>query len=168
MDFTRMVFLGSGPLISIAHESHLKVQELIDGKIICKFESILGFRHGPKAVVNDKTIIVYLLTNNSCVRPYEWDLVRSVIATGAGEKSVVIGDGYDGNEIHFDFSIRFPEGEGIPEDFLTVPYVLPAQIIGFYKSLSLGLSPDSPSKCGATTRVVQGVKIYNSIGHGLC
>jgi len=80
----------------------------------------------------------------------------------AGEKTVAIGNGYDQEEFQFDLSIRFPGGtDDFPEDFLPVFYILPAQIIGFYKSLKLGLSPDSPSKSFAITRVVQGVKIYS-------
>jgi tagatose-6-phosphate ketose/aldose isomerase len=163
-EFERMVFLGSGPLFGIAHESHLKVQELSNGKIICKFDSFLGFRHGPKAVVNDATVIVYLLSNNSYANLYELDLVRSVNTTAAGERSVAIGNDYDENEFQFDLAIQFPGGtHHIPEEFLTVFYILPAQIIGFYKSLSIGLSPDSPSKNGAISRVVQGVKIYHPV-----
>ena len=34
------------------------------------------------------------------------------------------------------------------------------QIMGYYKSLQLGLNPDNPSISGAISRVVQGVKIY--------
>ena len=162
MNYERMVFLGSGPLWGIAHESHLKVQELSDGKVICVYDSFLGFRHGPKAVVNNSTVVVYLFSNNAYAQLYELDLVRSVNATTAGEKSVAIGNGYDGKEFNFDLSIQFPGGtDSIPEDFLSVFYILPAQIIGFYKSLSLGLSPDSPSKSNSISRVVQGVKIYN-------
>ncbi len=164
MNFERMVFLGSGPLFGIAHESHLKVQEMSDGQVICTFDSFLGFRHGPKAIVNSSTVVVYLFSNNPYVKRYELDLVQSVNETKAGEKSVAIGNSYDEKEFKFDLSIHFPEGtEGIPEDFLSVFYILPAQIIGFYKSLSLGLSPDSPSKSNAISRVVQGVKIYKSI-----
>jgi len=164
MNFDRMVFLGSGPLLGVAHESHLKVQEMSDGKVICKFDSFLGFRHGPKAVINNSTVVVYLFSNNAYANCYELDLVRSVNTTAAGEKSIAIGNGYDKEEFDFDLSIPFPGGtEGIPEDFLSVFYILPAQIIAFYKSLSLGLSPDSPSKSCSITRVVQGVKIYESL-----
>jgi tagatose-6-phosphate ketose/aldose isomerase len=160
--FERMVFLGSGPLFGVAHESHLKVQELSDGKIICKFDSFLGFRHGPKAVVNNSTVVVYLLTNNAYARPYELDLIKSVNETAAGEKTIAIGNGYDETQFRFDIAIRFPDHmNDIPEEFLSVFYVLPAQIIGFYKSLNLGLSPDSPSRRGSISRVVQGVKIYH-------
>ena len=44
--FERGVFLGSGALKGIAEECHLKLQELTDGAVVCKFDSFLGFRHG--------------------------------------------------------------------------------------------------------------------------
>lgn len=161
MDVKRMVFLGSGPFFGIAHESHLKIQEMASGEVICKYDSFLGFRHGPKAVVNNETIIVYLFSNQASPKLYESDLVRSVNETAAGEKSIAIGYGDDDKSFLFDLSIQFPPDiTALPEEFLSVFYVLPAQIIGFFKSLNLGLSPDSPSKNGAISRVVQGVKIY--------
>lgn len=166
MDYERMVFLGSGPFFGIARESHLKVQEMTDGKVICKFDTFLGFRHGPKAVVNDSTVVVYLFSNNPYSALYEIDLVKSVMETNAGEKSVAIGNTAknDADNPKYDLSIQFSEGtQGIPEELLSMVYILPAQIIGFYKSLSLGLSPDSPSTRGAISRVVQGVKIYNPV-----
>ncbi len=162
--FERMVFLGSGPLFGVAHESHLKVQELTDGKIICKFDSFLGFRHGPKAVVNDATVIVYLFSNRTASLRYERDLVQSVNETAAGETSVAIGGPDEDNELQFNFVLNPLKGiENIPEDFLPILHILPAQIIGFYKSMNLGLSPDSPSKRASITRVVQGVKVYHSL-----
>ena len=161
LDFKRMVFLGSGPLLGVARESHLKVQEMSDGDVICKFDSFLGFRHGPKAVVNAETVVVYLLSNQAKPKLYELDLVRSVNKTAAGEKSIAIGSGYDENEFRFDLSIQFTDDiNELPEEFLSLFYVIPAQIIAFFKSMHLGLSPDSPSKNNAISRVVQGVNIY--------
>jgi tagatose-6-phosphate ketose/aldose isomerase len=46
------------------------------------------------------------------------------------------------------------------EEFLTIVSVLPAQILAFFKSIQLGLKPDTPSDSGMIHRVVQGVKIY--------
>ena len=66
--FERGVFLGSGALKGIAEECHLKLQELTDGAVVCKFDSFLGFRHGPKAVVNSKSIVVYLMTDQESVQ----------------------------------------------------------------------------------------------------
>ncbi|NOY94973.1 MAG: SIS domain-containing protein [Chlorobi bacterium] len=159
----RMVFLGSGPLMGAAHESHLKVQELTDGRVVCKYDSFLGFRHGPRAVVNDSTVVVYLMSNNPFVRKYELDLIKSVRETGIGFKFIAIGANIDAKGLGVDLAVNCPDSaEGVPDEFLPVIYVLPAQIIGFYKSLSLGLSPDSPSNSGSISRVVQGVKIYES------
>jgi tagatose-6-phosphate ketose/aldose isomerase len=161
-NFQRMVFLGSGPLFGAAQESHLKVQELSDGNVVCTYDSFLGFRHGPRAVLNDDSIITYLLSNNSHVIKYEHDLIRSVNETSKGHTSIAIGNGLDLHGMNITLSIELSEHTSdIPEEFLSVFYVLPAQIIGFFKSIKLGLSPDSPSNSGSITRVVQGVTIYD-------
>lgn len=163
-DFQRMVFLGSGPLRGAAHESHLKVQELSDGNVMCAFDSFMGFRHGPKAVVKNATIITYLLSNNKHANKYELDLIRSVNKASTGHISVAVGFDFDPEELKIDLPVILPGGiNEVPEEFLPVIYLLPAQITGFFKSMSLGLSPDSPSKSGSITRVVQGVTIYEDI-----
>src|SRR5690606_5260758 len=78
LDFKRAVFLGSGPLQGTARESQLKLQELTDGKIICKYDSFLGLRHGPKAVINPETLLVYIFSNNEYAHQYEVDLVNTI------------------------------------------------------------------------------------------
>lgn len=159
-DFKRAVFLGSGMLKGIARESQLKLQELTDGNIVCKYDSFMGFRHGPKAVVDENTLIVYLFSNNKYVNHYEIDLVnanvsgrKNLFTIGVMEQEIT-APGIDLQIILSD------NGKNIKEDFLTVASVLPAQLLGFYKSLLLGLNPDSPSKSGMIHRVVQGVKVY--------
>ncbi len=160
-DFTRAVFLGSGPLFGTATESHLKLQELTDGKIICKKDSFLGFRHGPKAVINESTLVVYIFSNDEYTLKYEKDLVdsmkkgnRPLLEIGIMESQLA--------DINLDVKFYFSEnGLAIREEFLTVCSVIPAQILSFYKSLQVGLRPDSPSFSGAITRVVEGVQIYD-------
>jgi tagatose-6-phosphate ketose/aldose isomerase len=160
-DFTRAVFLGSGPFLGTATESHLKLQELTDGKVICKKDSFLGFRHGPKAVINASTLVVYLFSNDDYVLQYEKDLVNSMkkgnpplLEVGISESQLA--------DVKLDHAFCFSEnGSVLPEAFLTVCSVLPAQLLGFYKSLQLKLRPDSPSDSGAITRVVEGVQIYS-------
>jgi tagatose-6-phosphate ketose/aldose isomerase len=49
---------------------------------------------------------------------------------------------------------------GLDEQYLAIVSVLPAQLLGFFKSRQLGLDPDRPSRSGAISRVVEGVKIY--------
>lgn len=162
-DFNRIIFLGSGPLLGIARESHLKVQELSDGQTIGKFDSFLGFRHGPKAILNNRTVVVCLFSPNPDTFRYEKDLAEQMIQNDTVHKLIGVFPSPDHSQdlktdlniiLNFNKSLSFNGVEN-------VPYVLPAQIIGLYKSLSLGLNPDSPSQSGAISRVVKGVKIYD-------
>lgn len=162
LNFQRIVFLGSGPLKGAAKESHLKVIELTDGQIICQYDSFLGFRHGPKAVINEWTLLIYLFSGDPYVYKYEVDLVKSTNQTENFLFSIGIGQGLAelGN---LNLNSTIDPGAGcvkIPDDFFSICSIIPAQILGFYKSISLGLSPDSPSKNGGIHRVVQGVTIY--------
>ena len=82
LPYTRAVFLG--PFFGTATEAGLKLQELTSGKIICKSDSYLGFRHGPKAVLNNTTLLVFFLSPEKAVRRYEQDLIRTIIEETAG------------------------------------------------------------------------------------
>ena len=160
MGFERAFFLGSGPLLGTATESHLKLQELTDGKIICKRDSFLGFRHGPKAVINSKTLVCMFFSNQQYIQQYETDLIRSLnigqpplITVGIAESNTT--------KIQLDQVFTLSDnGNQVDEEFLPVCFILPAQMIGYYKSIRFGLNPDNPSISGAVNRVVQGVKIY--------
>jgi tagatose-6-phosphate ketose/aldose isomerase len=164
--YDRAVFLGSGAMIGVARESHLKLQELTDGEIISKFDSFLGFRHGPKAVVNKNTLIVYFFANDPYVRQYEFDLVKSIKKGQNPKLSVGIYNNDLPNDVKNSFDIAYPinlEGKEIDEGYLSISSLVVAQLLATYKSLNLEYNPDSPSKSGAIHRVVQGVTIYNHI-----
>ncbi|MFA5970759.1 MAG: SIS domain-containing protein [Lentimicrobiaceae bacterium] len=159
-DFERAVFLGSGPLFGTATESHLKVQELTDGKVICKKDSFLGFRHGPKVVIDKKTLVFLLFSNKSYVLDYEIDLLNEL---KAGPKPLYLAGLIESGTLNVEPDKLFvlsDKGVQLDEDFLSVCFVLPAQMIGFYKSLQLDFNPDMPSKSGTISRVVKGVVIY--------
>lgn len=164
LDFDRAIFLGSGLFSGIARESHLKLQELTDGKVICKHDSFLGFRHGPKAVIDDKTLITYLFSNNIYSLQYEVDLVQSVNSGRSNCHTVGVMEGVI-EDVKLDTKIILSDSaDRIDEEFLTIVSVLFAQTLGFYKSIDLGLQPDSPSASGMIHRVVQGVKLYDYNG----
>ena len=160
LNFERAVFLGSGPLNGTATESHLKVQELTDGKVICKKDSYLGFRHGPKVVINPNTLVFLLFSNQPYVFDYESDLLNEIIA---GQKPLYIAGLIESDSLKVQPDKLFvlsDDGNKLDEDFLPVCFILPAQMIGYYKSLQMGLDPDKPSASGAISRVVKGVTIY--------
>lgn len=157
--FERAVFLGSGSMAGIAEEAGLKLQELTNGTIICKHDSYLGFRHGPKAVINDKTLIVYFLSNEEAIQQYEIDLIYSVAEKKLGMKCVIVGHPlFDIPESVYVFPNL--DAKRIASPYLGVSLILFAQILSFYKAIDLGFSPDTPSKNGAISRVVKGVTIY--------
>lgn len=157
-NFKRVVFLGSGPMLGIARECHLKLQELTDGQVICKHDSFLGFRHGPRAVVNANTLVVYLFSNDPHVFKYEKDLALDIAADTRKIQSVTLGDEPNLNLAHSKH-IDTPHFKHLGS-LQTVPTTLVGQLLGLHKSLALGLDPDNPSISGAINRVVQGVTIY--------
>jgi tagatose-6-phosphate ketose/aldose isomerase len=159
-DFERAVFLGSGPLFGCATESHLKLQELTNGQIICKQDSYLGFRHGPKAIINPKTLVVALMSNNSYVNKYESDMIRDISNMNSCHFLIISESKQDVRYSNNEIFMNETSESKISEDFLPVCFVLPAQIIGFLKAINLNIPPDSPSLNGAISRVVEGVVIY--------
>lgn len=159
-DFRRAMFLGSGNLFGTATEAALKLQELTDGKIICKEDSYLGLRHGPKAVIDEQTLVVYFFSNNDYVKQYEYDLAGAMKTGNNALYELAVSEKKE-NIVEVNAQINFDDGqECIEEDFLPVCAIVPAQLLAFYKSLDVGLSPDNPSVNGAISRVVQGVTIY--------
>lgn len=161
--FERAVFLGSGPMKGIAEECHLKLQELTDGGVVCKFDTFLGFRHGPKAVVNSKSVVVYLTSDNESVQRYERDLIAQVSGNNQLVAQILVSAGAPVHVegVKEDVQLCLPFGSHDTSIYGLLPYVLVGQLLGFYTSVAHGLCPDTPSVSGNISRVVEGVTIYN-------
>ena len=159
--FKRAVFLGSGALKGVAEESRLKLQELTDGSVMCAFDSFLGFRHGPKAVVNGDTLLVYLLSDKPAVQRYELDLIRQIKARGYEMASILVCQSSPCAECAPSLTVEIGLPESMPECYSCVSYVFVAQLLGMFKSMDFGLCPDTPSVSGNISRVVEGVTVYN-------
>ena len=160
--FERGVFLGSGPMKGIAEECHLKLQELTDGGVVCKFDTFLGFRHGPKAVVNEKSIVVYLMQDKEDIQRYERDLVKQVSGNNKLVAQVIVTTGARVNieGVEEDLQVVMPNGSDKTSVYGILPYVVVGQLLGFHTSIAHGLCPDTPSVSGNIHRVVEGVIIY--------
>ena len=160
-DFKRAVFLGTGPLRGVAEESSLKLQELTDGTVICCHDSFLGFRHGPKAVINNESLMVYLVSPKPSVQRYELDLIRQIKAHNGVKGSIAICGKNPGlDPAGWDIIVETGLPEDIPACYGCVSYIFVAQMLGLFKSMQLGLNPDSPSVSGNISRVVEGVTLY--------
>jgi len=159
-DFTRAIFLGSGPLKGVAEESRLKLQELTDGAVMCTFDSFLGFRHGPKALVNPDSLLVYLLSSKPEVQRYELDLIRQIKSNNNVKASVIICQQKPAlEESCYDLCVEIGL-ENVQDYYACVSYIFVGQLLGYFKSIATGLCPDSPSVSGNISRVVEGVKLY--------
>ncbi|OQA54979.1 MAG: putative tagatose-6-phosphate ketose/aldose isomerase [Candidatus Atribacteria bacterium ADurb.Bin276] len=163
-DFQRAVFLGSGSHFGTAIESHLKLQELTSGQIMCGYNTFLDVRHGPKAVIDKHTLVVAFLASDPYVRRYEAELLKEIRQQELGKMTILIGEGLDdeisryGDEM---IDIKSDSQAALPDSLTPPVYVMIGQLLGLFKSLHLGFKPDSPSKTGVIHRVVQGVKVYD-------
>ena len=159
--FERAIFLGSGEKKGLAEESHLKLQELTDGNVLCVMDSFLGFRHGPKAVINEKSILVYLFSSDPDVLRYEIDLVKQVNSNNKVVAQIAVsGEKVNIPGVTFDLEVILGCDEKQNGIYSSIPYIFTAQLLGYYKSLNMGFNPDSPSLSGNIARVVEGVTIY--------
>lgn len=163
LDIERIVYLGDGTSKGLAEEIALKVLELTGGKLASFFNTFLGFRHGPKSIVNDKTAIVCLMSNNPYTRIYELDLLKEFKNEGGKKQIIVLDTVYD-EEVKANSNYYFSYEDaklGEMEDiFASLSYLVYGQLISLIKSAKLGINPDNPCPTGVVNRVVKGVIIH--------
>jgi tagatose-6-phosphate ketose/aldose isomerase len=153
--FRRVVYLGSNGLGGLAREAALKLLELTDGQTVAMYDTPLGFRHGPKTVVDADTLVVVLLSNDEHARRYDLDLLRELRNDGrAGSILALCGRADPAADVVVDGLADAGDIE------LALPYILFCQAFALRQSLALGLRPDTPSVSGTVNRVVRGVTIY--------
>ncbi|MFK4292966.1 tagatose-6-phosphate ketose/aldose isomerase [Bacillus sp. RC240] len=158
-DFDRIIYLGSGSLEGLTREAQLKLLELTAGKIVTTFDSTLGFRHGPKSFVNEKSVVFVFVSNHPYTRQYDLDMLKEMQQDNISSYICAIEvDGesnYDGNIFSFG-----REAQSIPDAYLALPFVMVGQTVSLLASIKVGNTPDTPSPTGTVNRVVKGVTIY--------
>ena len=160
-DFRRIVYLGSNTLKGTSQESALKMLELTAGRVVTMFDTPMGFRHGPKSIVDDTTLTVVYLSDDPYTRQYEMDLVKEMSGQRKGNKIVaVMSSPDDAAAALVDYTVVYGL-EGQNENILLgLDYILFAQTLAVLKSLSMKITPDNPCPTGEVNRVVQGVTLY--------
>ena len=156
--FDRVVYLGSNELRGLAREAALKLLELTDGQVVALFDSPLGFRHGPKTIVNDRTLVVVMLSNDAQARRYDLDLLRELRNDGRAGRVLALSGIAEASL--GDDCVRLGGMDDAGELALALPYIVFCQAYALLQSLELGLRPDTPSVSGTVNRVVRGVTIY--------
>lgn len=158
-DFDRFVYLGSGPFKGLAREAALKLLELTDGACVSIADTPLGFRHGPKTVVTERTLATVFVSSDPLARRYDLDLLEELQRDGKVGALLAITSqplpaGLAAAQFHIDGLEKAAEHD------LLIPYIIGPQMIAFQQSLRLGKTPDNPNPAGVVNRVVKGVRIH--------
>lgn len=165
-DFERIVYLGSSTSKGIARESALKVLELTAGKVNASYDTPLGFRHGPKSVVDDTTVSVVYISNDEYTRKYDLDLAKEMLAHKKNDRVVIVGDNIEEgilNKADYVFNVENINYSVKNEVLLPLQQIIFGQMLSFLKSVNLGITPDNPCPTGEVNRVVQGVILHELV-----
>ena len=159
--FNRIIYLGANTLEQYAKEANLKMLELTQGKVISVSNSPVGFRHGPKSIINSNSVVVVFLSTNEFTRKYDFDLVKEIY-NDKKVSQLIIFDYQNDPAIakYCNTYITIGSKETADDVLVGLQYVIISQILALYKSIKLGFSPDNPCPSGEVNRVVKGVKIY--------
>lgn len=159
-NFERIIYLGANSLKGIAQESALKMLELTAGNVATMHDTPLGFRHGPKSIINDQSLVVTYLSNEEYARKYELDLVREMSGQRKGNKLLIVGANLTDEERSLvDFAIENGNGK-LANCLQGLNDIIVAQILALYKALSYNITPDNPCPSGEVNRVVKGVIVH--------
>ena len=160
-DFDRVAFLGTGTLNGAAHEATVKMCELTTGDVNVVHDSSLGFRHGPKLMIKDRTVTVHIISQDELTQKYDLDLLKEV-AIQKKKNRVLSVSGMPTEVAGVDYEVTY-NSEFANDFYLSVASVVFAQLFSFFTSQKLGVNTDNPSPDGAANRVVQGVILYPDI-----
>ena len=158
LDFNRVIYLGAGPFFGLAHEAQLKILELTAGQVATMYESPVGFRHGPKSLINEDTVVLVFGTTTDYTRKYDLDLVREVAGDQIARRVVLFSDQAFGLENVKEVALGC--GGVLNDVYRVFPYIVYGQLFALLTSLKVGNRPDTPSPTGTVNRVVQGVIIH--------
>lgn len=158
LDFNRVIYLGAGPFFGLAHEAQLKILELTAGQVATMYESPVGFRHGPKSLINENTVVLVFGTRTDYTRKYDLDLVREVAGDQIARRVVLLSDQAFGLENVKEVVLGC--GGVLNDIYRVFPYIVYAQLFALLTSLKVENKPDTPSPTGTVNRVVQGVIIH--------
>ncbi|WP_174721173.1 SIS domain-containing protein [Streptococcus periodonticum] len=159
LDYNRVIYLGVGPFFGLAHEAQLKILELTAGQVATMYESPVGFRHGPKSLVNEKTVVVVFGSTDSYTKLYDLDLVREVAGDEIARKVILLTDQKE--DLENVEQVIFSSQQLADDVYRVFLYIVYGQLFALLTALKVNNRPDTPSPTGTVNRVVQGVIIHS-------
>jgi len=138
----RFFFLGSGPRYGIACEAMLKMKEM--SLSYAEAYHFLEFRHGPKSMVDESALVIGLLAAKA--DESELDVLEEMKQFGA---KILVLSGHLSEEIMGVADHCLDIGSDLPSFWRDPLYLLPLQVLAYYRALHNGLSPDNPRNLDA-------------------
>lgn len=140
--YQRFFFLGSGPNFGLACEGMLKMKEM--SLSYSEAYHFLEFRHGPRSMVDDHTLVVGLLSDRATQE--EIAVLSETQELGAhvmviGEKPPQIG------ALKPEYAVWV--ASGLSETLRGPLYLPPMQFLAYYRAMHKGLNPDRPANVEA-------------------
>ena len=111
-DFNRVTYLGSGSYVGLAQEAQLKILELAHGLVATSWDSCMGYRHGPKSFVDEKTLVFVFVSNDPYTRKYDLDILNEIAGDEIAQKTIAIQQ--DAGELFAGESFTFSGEEALP------------------------------------------------------
>lgn len=165
LGYERVVYLGSSSLAGVSKEAALKNLELTSGKICTICESSMGFRHGPKSIINDKTLVFVFVSSDEYTRKYDLDMIKEIYNDKGTQKVVSIAQIADEDLKNISYKVfaSDDQAEVVEDAYSALDYILYAQLFAFFYSRYLGITSDNPRPDGTLHRVVEGVTIHKYV-----
>jgi glucosamine--fructose-6-phosphate aminotransferase (isomerizing) len=137
LGFERLYFLGSGGRYGLACELNLKMKEM--SLTHSEAFHFLEFRHGPKAMVNQNTLVVGLVSEANAW--HEIAVLEDMRKLGAE----IVSIGETNADVAFNSGL-----EEVMRNILYLPF---GQILAYERSMSKGFDPDHPKHLDQVVRL---------------
>lgn len=136
--FEHFVYLGSGEFYGVAREAALKMEEM--AIVPAEAYHSLEYRHGPKSVAGQKTLVVaFLLPEQGHYQP---SLLRDLKELGT--TVVAVGEHEAVSRLSGVADLPIPLPKGV-DQYQALCLVMPvAHLLGLYQALKRGVNPDNP------------------------
>ncbi|MEA3345483.1 MAG: SIS domain-containing protein [Chloroflexota bacterium] len=144
MALQRFFFLGSGPNYGLACEAMLKMKEM--SLSYSEAFHFLEFRHGPKSMVDESTLVVGLISEGG--QEQELAVLREM--QGLGATILALADPEFRLE-SFDHAVAFDSG--ISDWARGVLYLPVLQLMAYHRAMAKGLNPDRPAHLDAVVKL---------------
>ena len=158
--FERAWYLGCGALTGLVQEGALKMMELSNGAVVAGCNNAPEFRHGPKTVMNPKTVTIHFMSPNAFTAQYDRDLLNELYSQRDGNQLVAICDQLKPMQADLCVPYTLLDCACCADIAAGMQGLVFMQLLSLFTSLQLGITTDNPSPGGLVNRVVQGVTVY--------